>query len=277
MQARVNPARAGRLWVREGWRLFRLQPAGFIVLLFVYVVGLSFANMVAELLGHGVAAVIPGLPPDAIGSIGGMFIATLVPGLSVGFMEACRAAEQKKPLRPQMLLQAFMIDKTTSRALLILGAVYAITLGAILAVVFNLDIPVITPGKDGTPPTLPPGAALDFVLSLGGAMLAYLPVAMVLWYAPVLVAWHRMTAAKAMFFSLAACWRNRAAFTIYSLVWGLYFLAIPVIAALLRLANLGSVSVVILMPAAVILVAGIYCSIYASYTGVLITDDATES
>ena len=46
MQARINPPSSGRAWVRDGWRLFRLQPFGFIVLLFTYLSGILLAHLV---------------------------------------------------------------------------------------------------------------------------------------------------------------------------------------------------------------------------------------
>ncbi len=39
--------------------------------------------------------------------------------------------------------------------------------------------------------------------------LVYLPILMVTWFAPQLVAWHHLPIAKALFFSFVTCWRNR--------------------------------------------------------------------
>ena len=39
------------------------------------------------------------------------------------------------------------------------------------------------------------------------------------WHAPALVYWDHHGCAKALFSSTLACWRNRGAFTVYSLVW----------------------------------------------------------
>lgn len=49
------------------------------------------------------------------------------------------------------------------------------------------------------------------------ALLLFAPLMMAYWYAPVLVAWHQLSVAKALFFSFVACRRNWRAFLVYSL------------------------------------------------------------
>ena len=51
------------------------------------------------------------------------------------------------------------------------------------------------------------------------AMACYIPVAMLFWFAPILVAWHDVPPAKALFFSFVSCWRNRGAFVFYGALW----------------------------------------------------------
>ena len=54
--------------------------------------------------------------------------------------------------------------------------------------------------------------------ALAVSVLLYAPVLMLTWFAPQLVAWHRQTVAKAMFFSFFACWRNKWPFLVLGLV-----------------------------------------------------------
>jgi len=284
MQARLNPPSAGRLWISEGWRLFRLQPVGFIILLFSYLFGMLALSLVLSLVARGLSGLIPMISAETISDLGSLLAAALVPGLSVGFMEACRVAESKQPIHPRLLVQAFIGDQARARSLLVLGAVYSIAFAAILGVLSSFDVPglqAVTEGAQGgtqsgtrpgpQPAELPPGAASQLLLMIGLGLVAYVPVAMALWYSPVLVAWHRMPALKAMFYSFAACWRNRAAFLVYALVWGGFAFAIPALGVLLRVVGLGSASIVVMMPLMGLFMGWLYCSFYATYTGVWAT------
>lgn len=286
MQARLNPPYAGRHWIKEGWRLFRLQPVGFIILLFSYLFGMLALSLVLSLMARALSGLIPMISAETVSDLGNLLAAALVPGLSVGFMEACRVAESKQPIHPRLLVQAFIGDRVRARNLLVLGAVYSIAFAAILGALSSFDVPglqAVTDGaqagaqsgaRAGSPPVeLPPGAASQLLLMIGAGLVAYLPVAMVLWYSPVLVAWHRMPALKAMFYSFAACWRNRAAFLVYALVWGAFAFAIPALGVLLRAIGLGSASIVVMMPLMGLFMGWLYCSFYATYTGVWVAGE----
>lgn len=286
MQARLNPPYAGRHWIKEGWRLFRLQPVGFIILLFSYLFGMLALSLVLSLMARALSGLIPMISAETVSDLGSLLAAALVPGLSVGFMEACRVAESKQPIHPRLLVQAFIGDRVRARNLLVLGAVYSIAFAAILGALSSFDVPglqAVTDGaqagaqsgaRAGSPPVeLPPGAASQLLLMIGAGLVAYLPVAMVLWYSPVLVAWHRMPALKAMFYSFAACWRNRAAFLVYALVWGAFAFAIPALGVLLRAIGLGSASIVVMMPLMGLFMGWLYCSFYATYTGVWVAGE----
>jgi len=276
MQARMNAPIAGRNWIKEGWRLFRLEPVGFIILLFTYLFGMLVLSLLLSLLARALGEVLPALLAETIGDLGSLLVAALVPGISVGFMEACRLAESKQPIHPRLLVQAFIGDPLRARQLLMLGAVYSLAFAAILGAVSSFGLPAMpTAGPDGTPQAveLPPGALSQTLFVIGAAMLAYVPVAMALWFSPVLVTWHGMPAVKAMFYSFAACWRNRAAFMIYALLWtGLAF-AIPALGVALRLLGLGSASVLVMMPLMGLFMGWLYCSFYATYKGVWLGDE----
>ena len=103
------------------------------------------------------------------------------------------------------------------------------------------------------------------------AALVYLPILMLTWFAPQLVAWHRQPVAKALFFSLFACWRNRWPF----LVLGLAFTALVVavswffsmLMSLLGVSpQLGSM---LLAPIALLLTSVAYSTQYPIYRAVL--------
>jgi hypothetical protein len=105
----------------------------------------------------------------------------------------------------------------------------------------------------------------------------YLPIAMITWYAPMLIAWHGLPIGKAVFFSLVAVWRNRAAFAIYGLAWiGVWFGLSMVFAMIAIALNLTNVLTVVAAPLAMLLVTWMYCSVYATYDTVFV-DHAAAS
>ena len=77
---------------------------------------------------------------------------------------------------------------------------------------------------------------LSVILSgiLAAAMLVaiglYIPVMMMYWFSPVLVAWHGISAAKALFFSFMACLLNWRAFLAYGAVTLLMTVVAPSLA-----------------------------------------------
>ena len=95
-----------------------------------------------------------------------------------------------------------------------LGALYIVAMGAIFALSALVDGGILLSMMLGSGPTGDPEtvAASFSPLAVLVAMAGYLPVAMLFWFAPILVAWHDVPPAKALFFSFVSCWRNRGAF-----------------------------------------------------------------
>ncbi len=105
-------------------------------------------------------------------------------------------------------------------------------------------------GAAGPPPPAaapvepPPAAAMALtplrVLVLGASLAVWLPLQMTIWFAPVLCAWHGMTAGKALFFSFFACWRNRGPMVLFlSALLGAFFLALVLCAAVVTALGAG--------------------------------------
>ena len=64
------------------------------------------------------------------------------------------------------------------------------------------------------------------------------PFLMTVWFAPALSGWYRMPAAKALFFSFFACWRNRAAMLVYLVtLMGLWVIAVLILGSLIEILN----------------------------------------
>ncbi len=108
--------------------------------------------------------------------------------------------------------------------------------------------------------------------------LAYLPVAVLMWYAPMLAAWHRLPAGKALFFSAVAVWRNLGAFVLYGIawlaIWMCFSFAIGLVASLIGVANLAAV---LALPLVMLMLTWMYCSVYPSYATVFVDQSATPA
>ena len=90
-----------------------------------------------------------------------------------------------------------------------------------LLVDFELLLPLMTSDKPITPEAL----RQIYLVLFFGAML-YVPVAMLMWFSPVLVAWEDMSVPQALFSSALACWSNKAAFFLYLSIWSAILIAI---------------------------------------------------
>ncbi|GAB3627068.1 membrane protein [Pandoraea terrae] len=249
MQLLEVPPKSGYVWLRQGLWLFRRNPLAILTLLFAYLFGILLLSV---------------LP-----IVGAFLPLVFMPGLSVGFMAACRDAIQKKPIFPNVLLDGFRNHgNVVARRLLVLGGYYA----AAMALVFVFS--ALFDGGDLLRLMIFGGRPDDetFAGPMGGAMLAtaiaYVPVALLFWFAPVLVAWHEITPAKAMFFSWTACVRNGRAFIVYGVLTGVIATLVPMLIALIMLLlGLGKFLAIVLMPFSILFTAVLYCSFYASYRG----------
>lgn len=292
MQALRLAATAGWQWVGAGWRTFRKQPFGFTALLFFYWLLLLVASAAVSWLARGVGAALTVVSADTIAMIGGLCVAALTPALTVGFLQACRAASQGLPVHPVLLFAPFRAGRQTVGRLVALGAIQMVALVLILLVTtggdaFRPDVPDATPATPAgtaTPPAAdaPMSEADERALTreaIGRVEqgVAYLPVAMLMWYAPMLVAWHRLPVGKALFFSVVAVWRNRGAFVVYGLSWlGIWIalsFAMTLVAVVLHFANFAAIA---MAPLVMVLLTWMYCSVYATYDTVFVDPDVAS-
>ena len=206
----LNPVATneGYVWVRQGVWLFKQNPLGFLMLVFMYV-------FLAQL-----AILIP---------LAGVFaVLILTPALSVGFMTACRQTIQKERILLTVYLAAFRTNNPeVKKRILQLGLVYALmiftmSLIASMVIDFQALLPFITNDKPITSEVM---QQLYYSLMIGGIL--YIPVAMLMWFAPVLVAWADMPPTKALFASWMACWTNKGAFFYYITIWSVVLIVIP--------------------------------------------------
>lgn len=250
MQLIEVPAKAGYVWFRQGIWLFRRSPVAFLTIFVTYL-------FLMWLIAH-------------VPLIGGVLPPILIPGVTVGFMTACRDAVAGKPVFPIVLLDGFRsYGATTARRLIELGAIYAVAMALVLAASALADGGTFFGLMMGT--ASPSAAKLDdetVPLAMLVSLAAYVPVAMLFWFAPVLTAWHDVPPVKALFFSVVSCWRNRGAFIVYAALW-LATLVATSTAILMLMSALGAAAyaVAAMFPATITLTTMLYCSIYATYRG----------
>lgn len=235
MQIASLPASTGRRWVLDGFRLLRRGPAPLLVLTFLY------------LLLVMLSAVIP--------AIGPMLVLLLTPGLMVGAMHAVRAVERGTLGGREGLVEGFRLAaQGSARPLLTLGLVN------VSAAVLAFAVSSLVTEEPMT----------QFVVT----QLLYAPVQLPLWYAPLLVAWHKVPPGKAMFFSVVAVLRNKGAFVQYVIMWAVIALLASLAVQMLFLA-FGLAPLLILLvflPLSLLMPTAVYCSFWPTYRDVVLPD-----
>jgi hypothetical protein len=244
MQARIVDTRRGVVWLADGWRLFRAAPLGWLALVFAYWIIMTLLS-VLPIVGVAAASV-------------------MVPAFSVGFMAAARAASHRGPVELGLLFDGFRHNRNSQ---LILGALYFACLALLLAVSTLADDGALARWMlTGKRPDDEVMQSDGFLGALALAALLYLPVLMMFWFAPPLVAWHGVTPAKALFFSFFACLLNWRPFLAYGAVSAVLALALPLAALFaLMLASFKVAAMSLVFPVLLVLLPTLFASFYASY------------
>ncbi|QKM65284.1 hypothetical protein DCO17_08585 [Polynucleobacter tropicus] len=245
---RLNSAapKEGYTWIRQGIWLFKQNPLGFLMLVFMYV-------FVAQL-----AVIVP--------VIGVFAVLLLTPTLSVGFMTACRQAIQKERIRPSVYLIGLQSGQFICNRILQLGLVYAaliLLMSFVLSLLvdFEMLLPLMTTDKPITPEAL---RQVYLVLVFGAVL--YIPIAMLMWFSPILIAWADMSVPQALFSSWLACWTNKAAFFFYLAIWSAILIAIPLtIGMIFDALNFGQAASFIVAPISMAGLTIMHCSFYATW------------
>ena len=106
MKLHIVPARQGILWVKLGMRTFFRQPLALTGLFFIFMAVMSVISMVPV--------------------IGNVLALALLPGATLGLMVATQEALKGQFPMPSVLLAGFRAGREQLRAMLILGALYAL-------------------------------------------------------------------------------------------------------------------------------------------------------
>ena len=241
MQVLTLPAKRGFQWLVEGMAIFRMRPTLLIFLVLAYWLTMVVISMIPYL-------------GQAIGFL-------LIPAFSVSLMNACRIIDKKEVPPPQLLFSGFHRNIQT---LLILGVVYIVsTLIALGCAAFFDGGQLFRMMVFGEVPNTEASAATSRL-----ATVFLIPVVVAFWFAPVLAAWHDMSAGKSLFFSLIACMRNWRVFLVYALTISTICVFILLIGSVLLAMGSSALSGVFPVMFSLILLPTIYASFYVSYRDV---------
>jgi hypothetical protein len=251
------PSQVGIEWIRQGFALFRKQPAELSMLFLLYML-LMFAVSLIPLIGQALPLL-------------------LVPVFSMAFLQACVHIEQGKKVLPNLLWTGFRSPALP--ILLQLGVIY------MLAAVFSVAASSVVDGgvfwkllSGQLNPEKEKIIADALPLAMIFAALIYIPFCMALWHAAPLAAWQRMNLVKSIFYSFFAVRNCGKAFLAYGLGWIVMGIAIPAfISAILMLAiGRSEIMMMVLMPFSIVMTIVMYCSFYPTYVQVFDRPDATK-
>lgn len=238
------------MWLREGLALYRRQLFAFTALVILYSMALMLVASVP----------LVGLPLAAM----------LVPFGTLGITAAGRDAARNVMPMPSLLLDGFRGPQR--KALLQLAVVHAglILLLVLVTSLFARDELANWTLVDGQVDAASIAGNVPWDAIFASTLL-YTPILMLTWFAPQLVAWHRVPVGKALFFSLVASWRNRWPFLVLALALGALMIAASTLLSLLLGAfgappALGSM---LLAPVALVLTSVAYSTQYPIYRAVL--------
>jgi len=229
MTPRTVDAGNGWQWIVDGFGLFKKFPALWI----------AFA--VALLVIWFLSFAIPVLGP--------LLFNLLSPVLLAGIMLGCRAVDEGRNLEFGYLFAGF---QNNAAALVTIGGIYLVGSIVILGAVFLTgggSMMATMMQKNPGDLQMAAGAVRSMALALMVAAALYVPLLMLIWFAPLLVVFDNMKPVDAMKASFSACLANWLAFLIY----GLIVMVLWVIAAIPF-----GLGFILLLPV-------LMCSIYTSF------------
>lgn len=237
MKLNIVPARTGITWVKLGIQTFFKQPLALAGLFFLYMAAATLASLIPF--------------------VGVVLALAIVPAATLGLMAATLEATKGRFPMPAILVSAFRAGQQRSRAMMVLGFLYA---AACLLIV------TIVPLFAGTPVSRESALSPEMQGVMLLVMVLYLPVSVLFWHAPALVHWHGVTPAKSLFFSAVVCFRNAGAYLVFGAAWMVVLLLIGVVVTLLAgLLASPAAAAALIMPTALLMAAMFSTSIYFTF------------
>ena len=258
MKLNIVPARDGATWAKRGITTFFKQPLALSGLFFMFMALLSIATLV-PLIGAALAL-------------------ALLPAATLGLMAATQEAYRGNFPMPMILISAFRAGRQQLRAMVVLGALYALGFLALMGISALIDggkfAGLYLFGGHMSEELVMQG---DFQVAMWVTLLLYTPLSLLFWHAPALVHWHGLPPVKSLFFSFLACSRNWRAMTVYTLVWAGGFMgAIVVITLIAVLLGNPGFAAVAMFPLALLVMAMFFTSLYFTFEGSFVQSEAPE-
>lgn len=256
MIVRRLPARAGLMWLRDALALYRRQPFAFTSLVILYTMGMTLLSFVPYI---------------------GMPIAlTLIPFGTVGLTLAAREAEEGVMPMPTALIAPFR-DPDQRKSLTRLGFVNAGLMLLMLSLVSLVAADELDKWNilDGQIDPISASQNFPWDATLLAALI-YVPILMVTWLSPQLVAWHGQPVSKALFFSFFACWRNRWPFMVLAAtLFALTFGTVLIVTQTLQLFGVSQqLASMLFAPVLLILISIGYATQYPIYRSLIESSDS---
>ena len=246
VQPNVVEVFEGRTWLLQGLRIFKKQPLIWVL----------------ALLAYWTAMFLFGLIP-VLGLIVSLIIS---PGIAFGFICLAKAIDEDRIVPPRIIISGFTGAKKFD--LILLGCYYCGFLFLLLILVTLMNersvIDLVNSPNLATETQSPKENPFTFKIIF--ALILYIPIQMLFWFAPQLVVWGGLSSIKAMFYSFFAVLLNWKSFLTYLLSWLLILVSISIIIAILiGLLNLDQSALFILFLPISLLIMGIaHCSYYES-------------
>ncbi len=253
MKLKLVRSSRGAHWVRLGFEIFFLRPMAFSGLFGMFLLAL--------------------LLPPILPVIGPVLLLACMPLLTMGFMLGTQRALRGEYPKPTVFIEPLRMGRPQTKAFVQLGVSYAIAM--VLAVTVS---DWINDGRlealaaaYGTGKATPESISLmlddpRLQLSVLFFFTAFSLLSVPFWHAPALVYWGGHSAAKAMFASTIACWRNKGAFMMYGLTWAGVMFAFSVLSLLLfSLIGQPQWAAIFTMPATLMFSVVFYVSLFFTF------------
>ena len=239
IRIRSIPARAGMRWIQQALRAFARQPAGFMGMFGMFLLMMLLLSIPLALL----------VPLANALHLDNVFVSmlglVLMPLLSLAFMLSTETVTNDLRIRPSLFFAPLRTTARARRSLLAIGLVYVAMFVTAWFIGNGIDggetakwlnDHMLMPPEGTAPPSVlaPLSQAAMMVVFLKMGVIALLTIP--LWHAPPLIHWGRYGAAKAMFASVVALWRTRAALAVFGLGWLALSFVLTSVLALLEIA-----------------------------------------
>jgi uncharacterized membrane protein len=205
---RARPAGNGWTWIADGWRLFMKAPGIWIAIVIVMAVIMLVMNFIPF--------------------IGPLALAVLTPVFGGGLMLGCRALDEGNELEFRHLFAGFQAQ---FGSLATLGAIYlgmAFAVGLIVALITGASMFAMMSGGGAQDPAMATGAVATMLVGILIGLALFIPIAMLMWFAPALVVLNQLAPVAALKQSWHGCLKNIVPFLLY----GVVLLVLAVVASL---------------------------------------------